>query len=103
MPNPSELNGRSSLRVDYPLWIFAAIVGLGLGGLPFTGGALAKLAVAAHATIVLLPRFEARAYIEAIGQYRPTWLTAVPPMIARSSEYCRSPCSSRKPVKVDSR
>ena len=44
--------------------------------------ALMKLACAAHATIVLLPRFEARAYIEAIGCYRPTWLTAVPPMIA---------------------
>ncbi|MEW6451419.1 MAG: class I adenylate-forming enzyme family protein [Pseudomonadota bacterium] len=44
--------------------------------------ALAKLAVAAHATIVLLPKFEARTYIEAIGRYRPTWLTAVPPMIA---------------------
>ena len=44
--------------------------------------ALAKLAVAAHATIVLLPRFDARAYIDAIGRYRPTWLTAVPPMIA---------------------
>jgi acyl-CoA synthetase (AMP-forming)/AMP-acid ligase II len=44
--------------------------------------ALAKLACAAHATIVLMPRFEAKAYIEAIGQYRPTWLTAVPPMIA---------------------
>ena len=44
--------------------------------------ALAKLACAAHATIVLLPRFEARAYLEAIGHYRPTWLTAVPPMIA---------------------
>ncbi len=44
--------------------------------------ALAKLAVAAHATIVLLPRFEARTYVEAIGRYRPTWLTAVPPMIA---------------------
>src|SRR5581483_7284035 len=44
--------------------------------------ALAKLAVAAHAAIVLLPRFEARAYIDAIGRYRPTWLTAVPPMIA---------------------
>jgi long-chain acyl-CoA synthetase len=44
--------------------------------------ALAKLACAAHATIVLLPRFEAKAYIEAIGHYRPTWLTAVPPMIA---------------------
>jgi len=44
--------------------------------------ALSKLACAAHATIVLLPRFEARAYIEAIGRFRPTWLTAVPPMIA---------------------
>ncbi len=44
--------------------------------------ALAKLACAAHATIVLLPRFLAKDYIEAIGQYRPTWLTAVPPMIA---------------------
>jgi acyl-CoA synthetase (AMP-forming)/AMP-acid ligase II len=44
--------------------------------------ALAKLACAAHATIVLLPQFSARAYIEAIGHYRCTWLTAVPPMIA---------------------
>jgi acyl-CoA synthetase (AMP-forming)/AMP-acid ligase II len=44
--------------------------------------ALAKLASAAHATIVLLPQFSARAYIEAIGRYRCTWLTAVPPMIA---------------------
>ena len=44
--------------------------------------ALAKLACAAHATIVLLPQFVAKDYIEAIGQYRPTWLTAVPPMIA---------------------
>src|SRR3984885_14731765 len=44
--------------------------------------ALAKLACAAHATIVLLPQFVAPAYIEAIGRYRCTWLTAVPPMIA---------------------
>ena len=44
--------------------------------------ALSKLACAAHATIVLLPRFTTRAYIEAIGRYRCTWLTAVPPMIA---------------------
>jgi long-chain acyl-CoA synthetase len=44
--------------------------------------ALAKLACAAHATIVLLPQFAARAYIEAIGRYRCTYLTAVPPMIA---------------------
>ncbi len=44
--------------------------------------ALAKLACAAHATIVLLPQFSARGYIEAIGRYQATWLTAVPPMIA---------------------
>jgi long-chain acyl-CoA synthetase len=44
--------------------------------------ALAKLACAAYATIVLLPQFSAPAYIDAIGRYRCTWLTAVPPMIA---------------------
>ena len=44
--------------------------------------ALAKLACAAHASIVLLPQFSARAYIEAIGRYRCSFLTAVPPMIA---------------------
>jgi acyl-CoA synthetase (AMP-forming)/AMP-acid ligase II len=44
--------------------------------------ALSLLAGAAHATIVLLPQFTARDYIEAIGRYRCTWLTAVPPMIA---------------------
>ncbi len=44
--------------------------------------ALAKLACAAYATIVLLPQFSARAYIEAIGRYRCSVLTAVPPMIA---------------------
>jgi long-chain acyl-CoA synthetase len=44
--------------------------------------ALAKLAIAGYSTIVLLPNFTARAYIEAIARYRCTWLTAVPPMIA---------------------
>ncbi len=44
--------------------------------------ALAQLAMAAHATIVLLPEFNAAAYIDAIEKYRCTWLTAVPPMIA---------------------
>src|SRR6195256_307875 len=44
--------------------------------------ALAKLACAAHATIALLPQFTARDYIAAIGRYRCTFLTAVPPMIA---------------------
>ena len=44
--------------------------------------ALSTLDCAAHATIVLLPQFNARAYIEAIARHRCTWLTAVPPMIA---------------------
>ena len=44
--------------------------------------ALSTLACAAHATIVLLPQFSARSYIDAIGRYRCTWLTAVPPMMA---------------------
>jgi acyl-CoA synthetase (AMP-forming)/AMP-acid ligase II len=44
--------------------------------------ALAKLASVAHATIVLMPQFNARAYIEAISRHRVTWLTAVPPMMA---------------------
>ncbi len=46
------------------------------------GLALAQLAIAAHATIVLLPQFEARSYAAAIGRHRPTWLTGVPPMLA---------------------
>ena len=44
--------------------------------------ALANLAIAGHSTIVLLPSFTARSYIDAITRYRCTWLTAVPPMIA---------------------
>jgi long-chain acyl-CoA synthetase len=44
--------------------------------------ALSLLACAAHATVVLQPQFSAPAYIEAIGRYSITWLTAVPPMIA---------------------
>jgi long-chain acyl-CoA synthetase len=44
--------------------------------------ALSKLAAVGHATIVMLPQFKARDYIEAIERYRCTMLTAVPPMIA---------------------
>ena len=38
-----------------------------------------KFALAAGATVVLLPQFEARRYIEAIPRFGCTWLTAVPP------------------------
>ncbi|MGE8701177.1 MAG: class I adenylate-forming enzyme family protein [Achromobacter sp.] len=44
--------------------------------------ALSQLALAGQATIVLLPQFKPRPYIEAIARYRPTWLTSVPPMMA---------------------
>ena len=41
-----------------------------------------KFALAAGATVILLPQFETRRYIEAIERFRSTWLTAVPPMLA---------------------
>jgi len=44
--------------------------------------ALSFLALASHATTVLLWQFSAIPYIKAIDRYRCTWLTAVPPMIA---------------------
>src|SRR5262245_42672442 len=44
--------------------------------------ALSKLACAAHATVVLLPQFTARAYIEAIRRYRCYWLSALTPLIS---------------------
>ncbi len=44
--------------------------------------ALAFLALAARASTVLLPQFNARRYIQAIDAWRCTWLTSVPPMIA---------------------
>ncbi len=43
---------------------------------------VAKTALASHASLVLLPQFSARAYIEAIARHRSTWLTAVPTMMA---------------------
>ena len=44
--------------------------------------ALSQLAHAAHATVILLPQFTTQLYLKAIADYRCTWLTAVPPMIA---------------------
>jgi len=41
-----------------------------------------KFAIAAHATIVLLPQFNARQYVEAISSFRCTDLTSVPTMLA---------------------
>jgi long-chain acyl-CoA synthetase len=41
-----------------------------------------KFVFAAHASMVLLPQFDARRYIEAIERFRITWLTSVPTMLA---------------------
>ena len=44
--------------------------------------ALSHLVLAAHASMVLMPRFRVKGYIQAIDRFRCTWVTAVPPMIA---------------------
>jgi len=44
--------------------------------------AMSQLAHAAHATVILLPQFTTQLYLKAVQDYRCTWLTAVPPMIA---------------------
>jgi long-chain acyl-CoA synthetase len=41
-----------------------------------------KFVFAAHASMVLMPQFDARRYVEAIGRFRVTWLTSVPTMLA---------------------
>lgn len=44
--------------------------------------ALALLTLASQVTTILLPQFEAEAYVAAISRHRCSWLTAVPPMLA---------------------
>src|SRR5262249_51100213 len=44
--------------------------------------AVPKFVLAAGASMVLLPQFHARRYVEAIGRFKVTWLTAVPTMLA---------------------
>lgn len=46
------------------------------------GLGISKFAMAAHASEVLLPQFNATTYIDAIGRYGCTWLTSVPTMLA---------------------
>lgn len=41
-----------------------------------------KFVFAAHASMVLMPQFDAKKYIEAIGRFGVTWLTSVPTMLA---------------------
>jgi acyl-CoA synthetase (AMP-forming)/AMP-acid ligase II len=51
-----------------------------------------KIALASHASVVMLPSFNARAYIDAIEAHKVTWLTSVPTMlalVARESEHLK--------------
>jgi acyl-CoA synthetase (AMP-forming)/AMP-acid ligase II len=41
-----------------------------------------KVALKGHATLVLMPTFNARGYAEAIARHKVTWLTSVPTMMA---------------------
>ena len=43
---------------------------------------VAKFVLAAGASMVLLPQFNAERYVEAIGRFKVTWLTSVPTMLA---------------------
>jgi acyl-CoA synthetase (AMP-forming)/AMP-acid ligase II len=47
---------------------------------------ISKFAMALHASEVLLPQFDAVAYIEAIERHGCTWLTSVPTMLARVAQ-----------------
>ncbi len=66
----------------------------------------AKFALAAQASMVLMPQFDARHYIEAIGRYGVTWVTSVPTMIAmavREKEtLARTDLSSVRTVRMGS-
>jgi acyl-CoA synthetase (AMP-forming)/AMP-acid ligase II len=65
-----------------------------------------KVALAGHAAIVLLPQFDARRYIEAIGRFGVTFLTSVPTMLAlvvRETEtLARTDLSSVRAVRMGS-
>jgi len=52
-----------------------------------------KMALSSHASLVLMPQFNARAYAQAIARWKVTWLTSVPTMIAlmlREADLMRS-------------
>ncbi|MBL8838081.1 MAG: acyl--CoA ligase [Alphaproteobacteria bacterium] len=65
-----------------------------------------KIALAAGGRAVLLPRFDARAYIEAIGRYRVTSLSGVPTMyqlvLAERELLARTDVSSVRSISVGS-
>jgi long-chain acyl-CoA synthetase len=59
-----------------------------------------------HASVVMLPRFSARAFIEAIGRHRCTWLTGVPTMMAlvvqEPAALAATDCSSVQRITIGS-
>jgi long-chain acyl-CoA synthetase len=59
-----------------------------------------------RAGVVMLPRFSARAFVEAIGRHRCTWLTAVPTMMAlvvqEPAALAATDCSSVRRIGVGS-
>jgi long-chain acyl-CoA synthetase len=65
-----------------------------------------KVVLAAHAAMVLLPQFDARRYIEAIGRFRVTFLTSVPTMLAlilrETDMLARTDLSSVRAVRMGS-
>lgn len=64
-----------------------------------------KFALAAGATVVLLPQFDAAQYIGAVERHRCTWLTAVPPMLAmmlREPLFARADVSSVTMIRMGS-
>jgi acyl-CoA synthetase (AMP-forming)/AMP-acid ligase II len=65
-----------------------------------------KMVLAAHAAMVLLPQFDAKRYIEAIGRFRVSFLTSVPTMLAlilRETEtLARTDLSSVRAVRMGS-
>jgi len=64
----AEGHGRQRLLVAAPLFHMNAL-------------GISKFAIAAGASIVLMPEFDARRFIEAIGRYKVTSLTSVPTML----------------------
>jgi len=44
--------------------------------------ALSHLVLAGRSSMVLMPQFKVKPYVDAVGRFKCTWLTSVPPMIA---------------------
>ncbi|MCC6532050.1 MAG: acyl--CoA ligase [Burkholderiales bacterium] len=65
-----------------------------------------KFVFAAHASMVLLPQFDARRYLEAIERFRVTWATSVPTMLAmvvrETATLARTDVSSVRTVRMGS-